>query len=67
MKPGLNNNENLSLRRRPVPEHAQLLAMALGCRFRWQIFMLGVFAATLCNYFLAVVAGTYLTKVIPLL
>jgi len=28
--------------------------------------MLGVFAATLCNHFLAVVAGTYLTKVIPL-
>jgi putative Ca2+/H+ antiporter (TMEM165/GDT1 family) len=28
--------------------------------------MLGVFVATLCNHFLAVVAGTYLTKLIPL-
>ena len=47
-------------------DKTQLLAMALACRFRWQTVMLGVFAATLCNHFLAVVAGTYLTKVIPL-
>jgi len=47
-------------------DKTQLLAMALACRFRWQTGMLGVFAATLCNHFLAVVAGTYLTKVIPL-
>lgn len=47
-------------------DKTQLLAMALACRFRWQIVMLGVFAATLCNHFLAVVAGTYLTRVIPL-
>jgi len=47
-------------------DKTQLLAMALACRFRWQTVMLGVFAATLCNHFLAVVAGIYLTKVIPL-
>jgi putative Ca2+/H+ antiporter (TMEM165/GDT1 family) len=47
-------------------DKTQLLAMALACRFRWQTVMLGVLAATLCNHFLAVVAGTYLTKVIPL-
>ena len=47
-------------------DKTQLLAMALACRFRWQTVMLGVFAATLCNHFLAVVAGTYLTKLIPL-
>ena len=45
-------------------DKTQLLAMALACRFRWQTVMLGVFAATLCNHFLAVVAGTYLTKFI---
>jgi Ca2+/H+ antiporter, TMEM165/GDT1 family len=47
-------------------DKTQLLAMALACRFRWQIVMLGVLAATLGNHFLAVVAGTYLTKIIPL-
>jgi putative Ca2+/H+ antiporter (TMEM165/GDT1 family) len=47
-------------------DKTQLLAMALACRFRWQTVMLGVFAATLGNHFLAVVAGTYLTRFIPL-
>jgi putative Ca2+/H+ antiporter (TMEM165/GDT1 family) len=47
-------------------DKTQLLAMALACRFRWQVVMLGVFTATLCNHFLAVVAGTYLTKIIPI-
>ena len=47
-------------------DKTQLLAMALACRFRWQTVMLGVFAATLCNHFLAVIAGTYLTQMIPL-
>ncbi len=47
-------------------DKTQLLAIALACRFRWQVVMLGVFAATLCNHFLAVVAGTYLTKIIPI-
>ena len=47
-------------------DKTQLLAMALACRFRWQTVMLGVFVATLGNHFLAVVAGTYLTRLIPL-
>lgn len=47
-------------------DKTQLLAMALACRFRWSTVMLGIFAATLCNHFLAVVAGTYITKVVPL-
>lgn len=47
-------------------DKTQLLAMALACRFRWQTVMLGVLVATLCNHFLAVVAGTYLTQLIPL-
>ena len=47
-------------------DKTQLLAMALACRFRWQTVMLGIFVATLCNHFLAVVAGTYLTKFVPL-
>ncbi len=47
-------------------DKTQLLAMALACRFCWYTVMLGVFAATLTNHFLAVVAGTYLTKIIPM-
>jgi Ca2+/H+ antiporter, TMEM165/GDT1 family len=47
-------------------DKTQLLAMALACRFRWQTVMLGIFVATLGNHFLAVVAGTYLTQIIPL-
>ncbi len=47
-------------------DKTQLLAMALACRFRWYTVMLGVFAATLANHFLAVVAGTYITGFIPL-
>ncbi len=47
-------------------DKTQLLAMALACRFRWTTVLLGVFAATLANHFLAVLGGTYLTKVIPI-
>jgi len=47
-------------------DKTQLLAMAFASRFRWQVVMLGVLVATLCNHFLAVVAGTYLTKIIPI-
>ncbi len=46
-------------------DKTQLLAMAFATRFRWQTVMLGVLAATLANHFLAVVAGNYLTHVIP--
>jgi putative Ca2+/H+ antiporter (TMEM165/GDT1 family) len=47
-------------------DKTQLLAMAFAARYRWQTVMWGVFAATLVNHFLAVVAGNYLTAFIPL-
>ena len=47
-------------------DKTQLLAMAFAVRFRWQTVMLGVLAATLANHFLAVVAGNYLTHLVPL-
>ncbi len=47
-------------------DKTQLLAMAFACRFRWQTVMWGVFVATLVNHFLAVLAGSYLTRLIPL-
>jgi putative Ca2+/H+ antiporter (TMEM165/GDT1 family) len=40
--------------------------MAFASRYRWQTVMWGVFAATIVNHFLAVVAGNYLTAFIPL-
>jgi putative Ca2+/H+ antiporter (TMEM165/GDT1 family) len=47
-------------------DKTQLLAMAFACRFRWQTVMWGVFAATVANHLLAVLAGAYLTTFIPL-
>ncbi len=47
-------------------DKTQLLAMAFATRFRWQTVLAGVFAATIANHFFAVVAGTYLTAIIPL-
>jgi putative Ca2+/H+ antiporter (TMEM165/GDT1 family) len=47
-------------------DKTQLLAMAFASRYKWQTVMWGVFAATLVNHFLAVVAGNYLTRLIPL-
>ena len=47
-------------------DKTQLLAMAFASRYRWQTVMWGVFAATLVNHLLAVVAGNYLTRLIPL-
>lgn len=47
-------------------DKTQLLAMAFATRYRWQTVMWGVFAATILNHLLAVVVGTYLTKLIPL-
>lgn len=47
-------------------DKTQLLAMAFASRFRWQTVMWGVFAATLANHLLAVVAGNYLTNIIPI-
>lgn len=47
-------------------DKTQLLAMAFATRYRWQTVMWGVFAATLVNHLLAVIAGNYLTAFIPL-
>jgi putative Ca2+/H+ antiporter (TMEM165/GDT1 family) len=47
-------------------DKTQLLAMAFASRYKWQTVMWGVFAATLVNHLLAVVAGNYLTRLIPL-
>jgi Ca2+/H+ antiporter, TMEM165/GDT1 family len=47
-------------------DKTQLLAMAFASRYRWQTVMWGVFVATLLNHFLAVVAGNYLTALIPI-
>jgi putative Ca2+/H+ antiporter (TMEM165/GDT1 family) len=47
-------------------DKTQLLAMAFASRYRWQTVMWGVFVATLVNHLLAVVAGNYLTRIIPL-
>lgn len=47
-------------------DKTQLLAMAFASRYRWQTVMWGVFVATLCNHLLAVIAGNYLTRLVPL-
>jgi putative Ca2+/H+ antiporter (TMEM165/GDT1 family) len=47
-------------------DKTQLLAMAFATRFRWWTVMAGVLAATLVNHLLAVLAGNFLTNVIPL-
>src|SRR5512139_1427819 len=48
-------------------DKTQLLAMAFAARIRWQTVMWGVFWATAANHFLAVLAGNYLTHIIPML
>lgn len=47
-------------------DKTQLLAMAFASRYRWQTVLLGVFVATLVNHFMAVVAGGYITRFIPM-
>lgn len=47
-------------------DKTQLLAMAFASRYRWQTVMWGVFAATLANHFLAVLAGNTLVAIVPL-
>jgi putative Ca2+/H+ antiporter (TMEM165/GDT1 family) len=47
-------------------DKTQLLAMALACRFYWSTVLWGVFAATLANHLLAVMAGAYVAKFVPL-
>ncbi len=48
-------------------DKTQLLAMAFAARMRWQTVMWGVFWATAANHFLAVLAGNYLTHIVPML
>lgn len=48
-------------------DKTQLLAMAFATRYPWPTVLSGVFAATVVNHLLAVEAGTYLTRVVPLL
>ncbi len=47
-------------------DKTQLLAMAFAARFRASTVLWGVFAATVCNHFLAVLTGHYLTVLLPL-
>ena len=47
-------------------DKTQLLAMAFASRIRWQTVMWGVFVATAANHLLAVLAGNYLTHLIPM-
>ncbi len=48
-------------------DKTQLLAMAFASRLRWQTVLLGIFVATAANHFFAVVAGTYLSNVVPIM
>lgn len=48
-------------------DKTQLLAMAFASRYRWQTVMWGIFVATLANHLAAVVAGSYLTRLLPMM
>ncbi len=48
-------------------DKTQLLAMVFAARMRWQTVLWGVFWATAANHFLAVLAGNYLTHIVPML
>ena len=47
-------------------DKTQLLAMAFATRYKASTVMWGVFAATVLNHFLAVLAGNYLTNFVPI-
>lgn len=47
-------------------DKTQLLAMAFATRYKASTVMWGVFAATVLNHFLAVLAGKTLTNLVPL-
>jgi len=47
-------------------DKTQLLAMAFATRFHWLTVLWGVFVATLANHLLAVLLGSYLTRIVPL-
>lgn len=46
-------------------DKTQLLAIVFASKYRWQTVLWGVFAATLCNHFLAVLVGGHLTVIAP--
>lgn len=45
-------------------DKTQLLAMAFAAKYNWQKVMTGVFAATVANHLVAVLAGVYLGRLI---
>jgi Ca2+/H+ antiporter, TMEM165/GDT1 family len=47
-------------------DKTQLLAMAFATRYVWKTVLWGVFAATLVNHFIAVMAGNYLGHFLPM-
>ena len=47
-------------------DKTQLLAMAFATRYVWKTVLWGVFTATLCNHFLAVMVGNYLDHFLPM-
>ncbi len=47
-------------------DKTQLLAMAFATRFRAGTVLVGVFAATTANHFLAVLAGNYASQLVPM-
>ena len=47
-------------------DKTQLLAMAFATKYKASVVMWGVFAATIFNHLLAVLAGNYLTDLIPI-
>ncbi len=47
-------------------DKTQLLAMAFASRFRWQTVLWAVFAATLANHLMAVIAGNVATQLLPI-
>lgn len=47
-------------------DKTQLLAMAFASRYRWQTVMWAILAATLVNHLFAVIAGSYLTRLVPM-
>lgn len=47
-------------------DKTQLLAMAFATRYPWPTVMAGVLIATLFNHLLAVLAGNYLTHIVPI-
>lgn len=48
-------------------DKTQLLAMCFAMKYRWQTVMWGVFVATLLNHLIAVLIGTFMTTLLPML